>query len=318
MTASRTAGSTALSGAVPRPRLLVVGGTGFIGRHVVHQAQALGWSVTTMSLGQSRGGEDVKHIAVDLTDRAAVSRALSSEGFEYVVNCGGYIDHRTFTDGGRALIDAHFIGVMHLVEALAREPLRGFVNVGSSDEYGGMPAPQREDVREAPISPYSLGKVAATHFLQMISRTEAFPATTLRLFLTYGPGQDMRRFLPQIIRGCLDGASFPVSAGEQLRDFCFVDDTIAAIFAALDRDEARGEVINVGSGSPISIRRMIELVRELVGRGAPRFGEIAYRAGENMRLYPDTTKAAALLGWAPRVPLDEGLRRTIESIRSAT
>lgn len=64
-----------------------------------------------------------------------------------------------------------------------------------------------------------MGKVAATHFLQMLYRTENFPATILRLFLTYGPGQDGRRFLPQVITGCLEGRSFPASEGKQLRDF---------------------------------------------------------------------------------------------------
>jgi nucleoside-diphosphate-sugar epimerase len=206
--------------------------------------------------------------------------------------------------------------MLKLVEFLHRDVLESFVNIGSSDEYGNTPAPQVETRREAPISPYSMGKTAATHFLQMLHRTESFPATTLRLFLTYGPGQDGRRFLPQIITGCLEGCSFPTSAGEQVRDFCYVQDVVDAVFAVFDSDEARGEAINIASGEPTTIRQMIEVVRGLVGRGDPQFGHIAYRPGENMELYADITKAKRLLSWEPHVTLRMGLEKTIVWFRS--
>ena len=152
-------------------------------------------------------------------------------------------------------------------------------------------APQHEDLRKQPISQYSLAKVANTQFLQMLYRTEKFPATTLRLFFTYGPGKDKERFfpqiingcledsefptsageqlrdfcymgatvdasrfLPQIIRGCLDNTKFPTSAGEQYRDFCYIEDTIRAFLKALVEPEVEGEVFNVASGKPVSIR----------------------------------------------------------------
>jgi nucleoside-diphosphate-sugar epimerase len=149
----------------------------------------------------------------------------------------------------------------------------------------------------------------------MLHRTEAFPATTLRLFLTYGPGQNGRRFLPQIISGCLQDKTFPVSAGGQLRDFCHVRDTVAAVFAALQSPAARGEVINIGSGKPVSIRKMIELVQALVGSGRPEYGAIPYRAGENMELYPDISKARRLLDWRPKVELEIGLQETIRWVK---
>ena len=98
--------------------------------------------------------------------------------------------------------------------------------------------------------------------MQMLHRTEKYPAVTLRLFLTYGPGQNAARFLPQIIRGCLDDAIFPVSAGEQLRDFCFVDDTVQAIMQALTHSEGDGEIFNIASGKAVSIRKMIDKICE--------------------------------------------------------
>ena len=259
------------------------------------------------------------YLGADLADAAAVAAALqrAGAGFEYVVNCGGYVDHRLFSTGGRALFEAHCLGAMNLVQALDRSALRSFVNIGSSDEYGGAPSPQSETQREAPISPYALGKSSATQLLQMLHRTEGLPAATLRLFLTYGPGQDTKRFVPQIVQACLEGRSFPASGGEQLRDFCFVDDTVDAIFAALETEAARGEVINVASGIPVRIRDALEQIRAIVGRGTPRFGELPYRPGENMALYANVAKAKAVLGWTARIPLEEGLRRVISSMSSA-
>ena len=92
------------------------------------------------------------------------------KGFDYVVNLGGYINHQLFKDGGRNLIDTHFITIQNLVEVLPRNKLKRFVQIGSSDEYGNAPAPQNEKMREQPISPYSLAKVASTHFLQMLHK----------------------------------------------------------------------------------------------------------------------------------------------------
>ena len=185
------------------------------------------------------------------------------------------------------------------------------VDIGSSDEYGNAPAPQHENLREKPISPYSLAKVASSHFLQMLYRTENFPAVTLRLFLTYGPGQDTGRFLPQIIRGCLSDITFPTSAGEQFRDFCYVDDTVCAILQALDSSEGEGEVFNVASGIPISIREIIEKVRNITGSGKPIYGKVPYRPGENMELYASISKAKNILQWEPKVSLKDGLTKTI-------
>lgn len=298
-------------------RLLVVGGTGFIGRHVVDHAVRLGWKVTSLSLRPAAQlmPEGVRVITADITDREALQLALPNAAFEYVVNCSGYIDHTLFFSGGRRVFESHATGVLNLVQILDRRELLAFINMGSSDEYGGNPAPQVETQREMSIAPYSASKAAITHFLQMLFYTETFPATTLRAFLVYGPGQDKRRFLPQVIAGCLEGRRFPTSRGEQLRDFCYIRDIVRGIFSALSTPAARGEVINIASGSPVSIRAMIESVQRLVGRGEPQFGEIAYRPGENLKLYADVSKAAAILGWSAEVPLETGLRETIEWLR---
>ena len=295
------------------PHLLVIGGTGFIGHHLIRVAQLKGWHTTSVSLNspsEERFVDGIRYLHFDMTDDNLVKKYLV-EDFNYVVNLGGYINHQLFQEGGRDLIETHFTTLQNLVEAISRRNLKRFVQIGSSDEYGNAPAPQHENLREQPISPYSLAKVAGTHFLQMLHRTEKFPALILRLFLTYGPGQDASRFLPQIIRGCLDNTEFPTSAGEQYRDFCYVEDTIRAILKALVEPEVEGEVFNVASGEPVSIRTMITKVCSLTGSGKPQFGKVLYRPGENMNLYADIKKIQEMLSWSPQVSLEQGLQKTI-------
>lgn len=300
-------------------RILVVGGTGFIGQHVVKHALNFGLDVTVIARSSDiiKNQEKIKVIHVDATDKESLMEKLGACSFEYVVNCAGYIDHTHFTKGGRNSFDNHFLLVLNLVEVLDKNTLKKFVNLGSSDEYGGSQAPQSELQREQPISPYALGKVASTHLLQVLHKTENFPSTVVRLFLAYGPGQNQQRFIPQVVVGCLNNITFPTSKGEQLRDFCYIDDVVDAIFLALFNDKASGEVFNIASGSPIAIRDVIVMIKDLVGGGNPEFGAIDYRCGENMALYADVSKAKSLLGWSPKISMHDGLAKTVQWMSSS-
>jgi len=302
-------------------RLLIVGGTGFIGRSVAIEAVNRKLDVSIISknhcpkLKQVKG---VEYIAVDIAKKKDLLIELKDRTFDYVINLGGYIDHCNYFDGGDRVFDVHFNGIVNLVNCIDKNNLKGFIQIGSSDEYGDNPAPQNEIQRELPISPYSFAKATSTHFLQMLFRTEKYPVAILRPFLVYGPEQDDNRFIPQIIKGCLDNQKFPTSKGEQLRDFCFIDDIVQAIFCALNSNKAHGEVINIASGKPISIKKMINTIVSMIGFGEPQFGQVAYRKGENMALYGDITKAEKLLDWRPGVGLKQGLEKTIKWVQKTT
>ncbi len=300
-------------------RLLIVGGTGFIGKNLTLMAVASSFRVTVLSINEPIEKERVKGVSYlqsDLTDYKDLQKQLLATSFEYVVNLAGYIDHSSFFDGGRNVIETHFGGLQNIIQLLDRNKLKRFVQIGSSDEYGDLAAPQKEDMRESSISPYSFAKTASTHFLQMLHRTEGFPSVILRLFLVYGLGQDTKRFLPQIIQGCLSNKHFPVSSGEQLRDFCYVDDISRGILKALINDPVNGEVINLASGKPITIRKIVERVKTIVGGGTPEFGKIPYRVGENMELVGNISKAVQLLDWSPVVTIDEGIDRVVKDYKN--
>ena len=167
-------------------------------------------------------------------------------------------------------------------------------------------------MREEPISPYSLGKLACTNLLRMLYVSEKLPVVILRLFLVYGEGQGFNRFLPQIIEGCLKNEAFPTSEGNQIRDFCYVSDIVDGIIATMKSEQVNGHILNLASGEPIKIKNVIGKVLDIVGSGNPRFGEIKYRSEENLSLYADISKAQQLISWKPKIDFDIGLKKTID------
>jgi nucleoside-diphosphate-sugar epimerase len=295
-------------------KVLVVGGRGFIGRALSQRLIELGADVVSLALRDVEGSlapKDAEQVVADLRDPESLAVALYGRKFDYVFNAGGYIDHSHFLKGGREVIDAHYIGTLNLIREVYWRGIKRYVHIGSSDEYGNRQAPQNEELRESPIAPYSAAKTGITHLIQAISKTEDFPGVVVRLFLVYGPGQDDRRFLPQIIKGCLEDRTFPTSFGGQLRDFCYIADVVDGLILAALKQESVGHVINIASGTPVSVKTVIEKIVKMIGKGEPDFGVYPYRQGENMELYADVTLAHKLLGWRPSTLLDEGLRKTI-------
>jgi nucleoside-diphosphate-sugar epimerase len=297
--------------------LLVVGGTGFIGSSITEEALKQGYNVTVVSKGHvpfEKQTKRVTYISVDITNKNDLLIELDKNNFNYVINLAGYVDHSGYFDGGEEVVNIHLNGTLNLISCINKKHLIKYIQIGSSDEYGNNASPQNEDQRELPISPYSFAKTAVTHFLQMLYRTEGLPIVVIRPFLVYGPGQNNGRFIPQVIKGCISNEEFPVSKGEQLRDFCYIADFVDAVFLILKNEKTNGNVINIASGKPVMIKDIINKIVLHVGFGVPKFDEIKYRKNENMKLYADITKARVMLGWKPKVNLDTGLKKTINWI----
>ena len=297
--------------------ILIVGGTGFIGSHLVRKAKKLNLNTIILTKSGKKPNDKIflsaKFIKADFTNKIDLNKKISKLKINYVINSGGYINHELFfSQKGKQSFLEHFDSVKNLVSCLNKTHLKKFVQIGSSDEYGGNISPQKENMRESAISPYSLGKVASTHFLQMLHRTENFPSSIVRIFLTYGPGQNNKRFLPQIIKGCISNKKFKTSKGDQLRDFCYIDDIIEVIFKILFSKKTNGQVLNIGSGNPVKIKSLIKKIVNLIGSGQPIFGSLPYRKGESMSLYANITKVYRILKWKPKISLNEGLKKTIK------
>jgi len=300
-----------------KPRLLVIGGTGFIGYHLSLKAIKKGWKVTSVSTNKPKKHRylnKVNYLKIDIADLKKLEKKLVGS-FDYVVNLGGYVDHRSFENGGEKIIKVHFTGVVNLTKIISRKRIKKFVQVGSSAEYGNCKAPQNENQDGQPISPYALAKLASTNFLLMLNKNNNFPVCVLRFFQIYGPKQDQNRVVPKAIQSCLKNRKFAASKGDQIRDFCFIDDAVDAIFLALKSRKSNGEIFNIGFGKAIKIKKAINTIQQIIGLGTIDYGKIKYRKDENMSVYPNINKVVNKLKWKPKINFNQGIKISINSLK---
>ena len=149
------------------------------------------------------------------------------------------------------------------------------------------------------------------HLLDLFKKKK-FPVTILRLYLAYGPKQDANRFLPIIINGCINNKKFPCSKGNQLRDFIHVNDVVRAIIKSLPNKNAKGKIINIGSGKPKKIINIIKQIKKITKGGHPEYGKIKFRKDEILELYPAINNAKKILNWEPKTSFNLGLAKTIK------
>ena len=299
--------------------LLVVGGTGFIGTALLKKANILGMKTTSLSLKNPTNTnliEKTNYVTTDTSNLKNLQKAFSELKFNYVVNLAGYINHNLISNGGFSIIESQLNLLNNLVSILNVKELIRFIQIGSSDEYGLNKSPQIETRREDPISPYSLAKVINTHYLQMLNKTENFPAVILRLFLVYGPRQKMNRLIPYVIKSCIQNKNFTLSEGNQIKDFTYVDDVVDFILISFIKENLEGNIINVGSGKPISVKNIVEMINLKIKLGNPSFNKKYNKPIENNELIPDLSKSKNLLNFNSKTSLDVGLQHTIDWYKS--
>lgn len=293
-------------------KILITGATGFIGYHLAKYCLKLNWSVTSISTKKpikKRKLKNVEYLICDLYDKNKLNKKLSLN-FDYVVNLAGYVDH----SNRNRIIKSHYIGCKNLSTIFLKTKIKKFIQVGSSVEYGKIRSPQIENKnnKQSTFSAYGEAKLKSTKFLLNLSKKFNFPVTILRLYLVYGPYQDANRVVPITILNAIKNKKFDCSNGLQLRDFTYIEDVIEAIIKTLKNRQSTGQIINIGQGKPVSIKRVINKICELLNSGKPQFGKIDLRKDEIMKLYPNILKAKKILNWKPRISLENGLKKTIK------
>ena len=156
---------------VTNSKILVTGGSGFIGTNIVNKLESLGNDVISISknLPKSyRYNSKVSYFDFDLTKTLPKSLYKELENIDYIINCAGYIDHITFEEGGMNIFEDHFKSLYNIAKISKQLNIKTLVHFGSSDEYGNLASPLNEEFRESPVSPYALSKLTSTHFLQQM------------------------------------------------------------------------------------------------------------------------------------------------------
>jgi UDP-glucose 4-epimerase len=301
--------------------VLVTGGAGFIGAHLVQRLVADGADVHVLtsevsSLFPGRLLDIKDKITVhegNVVDRSAMDSVARKIKPQVIFHMAA------FTHVGKSwirvdeCIQTNVQGTVSLLEALNDVGYERFINFGTSEIYGDIPAPFREDAIVNPISPYAVSKYAAERFCRMFNRSYGWPLVMLRPFNAYGPGQTPDRVIPEIIARAVRGQELAMTQGRQTREFNYVEDLVDGFVRAAVTPGIDGEVINIGCGEDVSMRDLATTILDLMGNPiTPKFGALPERPAEIMEMRCDNTKAKELLGWEPKHSLAEGLAKTIE------
>ncbi len=300
-------------------KILLTGGAGFIGSQLLERLIARGEDVVVLDdlndyydprikrsnlpkggfrlverdLRESAGlvGELKPDVVIHLAARAGVRPSLQDPLLYDAVNVGG---------------------TLGLLEACRRAEVGRFVFASSSSVYGNGAAPSREsDENLQPVSPYGITKLLGEHYCRIYSRLHGLKITCLRFFTVYGPRQRPDMAIHAFTRACAEGREIPMFGdGTTERDYTYVTDILQGVLAALDRPEPFA-IYNLGESRTVTLRRLIELIGDYVGK-APRIKALPEQPGDVKRTFASIDLARERLGYAPKVPIEDGLRGFVE------
>jgi nucleoside-diphosphate-sugar epimerase len=289
-------------------RTVVTGGAGFIGAHLVRRLIAAGAHVSVLALETASPSQlddlagQFERYDVDIRNGPMVRRAMAKACPEVVFHLAA----AGVTDPFLPLEEALRVNVAGTVNVIrsARE-VRRIVHVGTCLELGARP-PDGID----PVSTYAASKAAAWAFARMLVRTEGAPVVGVRPFQVYGQGQPASTVLGAALTAARSMQDFPMTPGEQVRDWIHVEDVAGGLLAAAETSGVEGDNFDLGTGLGCSLREVVERLFALAGTAArPLPGALSYRPGEVMRLVADPRAARERLGWTAKIALNEGLEQ---------
>jgi dTDP-glucose 4,6-dehydratase len=312
-------------------RVLVTGAGGFIGSHLTEALARAGANVRAFVRYDSRGSagwldgidaatrQGIEIARGDLRDASTVSAAVA--GCEVVFHLGALVAIPWSFHSPDAYVSTNVIGTLHVLEACRRYDVTRLVHTSTSEVYGTAqytPIDERHPLR--PQSPYAASKSAADALTISYHLTYGTPAVVIRPFNTYGPRQSLRAVVPTIAAQLLAGTSVKLGSVHPTRDLTYVTDTVDALVRAGTATGIEGRTIQLGTGRETRIGDLADMLARIVGatlvieRDPER---VRPAASEVERLVADNAAAREVLGWTPEVALEDGLRRTVEWLRSS-
>jgi len=301
-------------------KVLVTGGAGFIGSHLVDKLMLDGHEVVVLDDLSSGSLKNIEHhldepgfrfVEGDIRHPRTVEKTL--EGVDAVIHEAAIASVPLSMKNPALTNEVNIFGTLNLLEASLRVKVKRFVYASSCAVYGAASElPISEDVPLKPLSPYASSKLAAEERCKVFHENYGLETIRLRYFNVYGPRQAaseyagvMLKFLERIRR---DQPPVIFGDGEQTRDFVYIGDVVEATLLALDREGAAGEVFNIGTGEATTIKKLCEIFLKLTGKTHLKPIYMDVKPGDIRHSQADITKAMKLLGYRPKVSLERGVR----------
>ena len=310
-------------------RVHVTGAGGFIGSNLVEHLVGAGAQVRALVHYNARNDwgnlelvpddvrDEVEVLLGDIQDPFGVASATADR--EIVFHLAALIGIPYSYVSPASYVNVNISGTLNVLEAARRHGIERVVHTSTSETYGTA---RYTPIDEAhPLqgqSPYSATKIGADKLAESYARSFETPVVTLRPFNTYGPRQSLRAVIPTIVAQALGGETVRLGSLTPVRDFTFATDTARAFAAAGTTPEAAGRTLNAGTGTGITIGDLAALILEIMGADVPIEEDAARVRPDNSEVFEllaDASELRALTGWAPEVPLREGLERTVAFVR---
>jgi len=309
--------------------ILITGGAGFIGSHLVDRLLAEGeWRVSVVDdfnnfydpaikrLNASRHEDDSNYrlFEADIRDAAALKQIFAETKFDCIVHLAARAGVRPSLTQPQLYAETNINGTINLLELAREHSIKQFVFGSSSSVYGinaKVPFSEDDPIRQ-PISPYAATKGAGELICHSYTHLYGIRCVCLRFFTVYGPRQRPDLAIIKFAKLISEGTPIPVFGdGTTRRDYTFIDDIIAGVRSAIDYEATEYEVINLGESRTVELRELISLLEKELGMNAI-LDRQPLQPGDVPQTFADITKARRILGYDPRVPIEEGIQRFVQ------
>ncbi len=287
-------------------RILVTGGNGYLGAHLVSTLRDLKANVFVMDMMASGDKTHAENeFITDITNREMIVKAVKEIQPNIVFHLAASLNRARNFDGFDVTNKVNHDGTYNLLEALKDIEYDQLIFTSTSEIYGANKAPFYEEQLPDPASPYSLTKVYAENLIKTYSKTYDKKYTILRLFNFFGKDMSDKFFIPQMIASLKNNSSFGMTEGEQKRDFLYIDDVINAMVLSVTNSTQQNEIYNVCSGVAVSLRELVLTSKDKLKSDCRiDFGALDYRENEVWNMVGNNDKIKKDLGFEPKYNLE--------------
>lgn len=310
--------STIEKNIINRKRILITGGSGFIGSNLTRSLTKSDAEVFLLLRDTSKLWrikdllKKINVLKVDLLDKDGLQKCIKQIKPEVVFHLAAYGAY-SYQNEAERVLNTNIFGTFNLITSLLKTNLELFVNTGSSSEYGFKGKHMNEDDLLRPNSFYSIAKASQTHMCNYYHDFAGFPVVTLRPFSVYGPYENPGRLIPNLMLAVINDKTLNMANGNTARDFIYVDDYIDACLMTKKLKRNTGSIYNIGSGKETKLKDLIKAAEKSLGRRiAANWNVDSGKSWDTNHWKADIHKAESELGFKTRTTLEEGLRKSFD------